>query len=180
MSPTDSLDLIVVMIDLDDFKQLNDTYGHLAGDQALTAVGWVLRQNTSGSAIVGRFGGEEFVVIDAVEAAAAEQVLTRLCAAIASLPQPVTASIGAAVVRWAGIAAPAPAIAEAVQSVRGCRGSLAFSFAAVQIGIRLGEERGEIRRSGRPSDRDTDGDPHTTGICQDPRDASRLGLRATR
>lgn len=114
MSPAEHLHLLVVMIDLDDFKQLNDTYGHIAGDQALTAVGWVLRQHTSASAIVGRFGGEEFVVIDAVEAAVAEELLTRLCAAIASLPQPVTASIGAAVVRWTGVAAPAPVIEELI------------------------------------------------------------------
>ena len=71
-SPGDDLHLVVVMIDLDKFKKLNDAYGHLAGDQALTAVGWVLRETSSSSAIIGRFGGEEFIVIDAVSAEVAE------------------------------------------------------------------------------------------------------------
>jgi len=99
-SPGDDLHLIVVMIDLDKFKRLNDAYGHLAGDQALTAVGWVLRETSSSSAIIGRFGGEEFIVIDAVPAELAERMPAQLCAAIAASPHPVTASVGAAIVRW--------------------------------------------------------------------------------
>ncbi|GAY13980.1 diguanylate cyclase [Mycobacterium sp. shizuoka-1] len=99
-SPADDLHLVVVMIDLDKFKTLNDLYGHLAGDQALTAVGWVLREASNSTAIIGRFGGEEFIVVDAVSADAAERLPTQLCAAIAALPHPVTASVGAAVVRW--------------------------------------------------------------------------------
>lgn len=99
-SPGDDLHLVVVMIDLDKFKKLNDVYGHLAGDQALTAVGWALRETSNSSAIIGRFGGEEFIVIDAVPAEHAERLPTQLCTAIASLPHPVTASVGAAVVRW--------------------------------------------------------------------------------
>jgi diguanylate cyclase (GGDEF)-like protein len=99
-SPGDDLHLVVVMIDLDKFKKLNDAYGHLAGDQALTAVGWVLRETSSSSAIIGRFGGEEFIVIDAVNAELAERLPSDLCAAIATSPHPVTASVGAAIVRW--------------------------------------------------------------------------------
>ncbi len=99
-SPGHDLHLIVVMIDLDKFKRLNDAYGHLAGDQALTAVGWALREASNSSAIIGRFGGEEFIVIDAVPAEAAEQLPAKLCGTIAALPQPVTASVGAAIVRW--------------------------------------------------------------------------------
>jgi diguanylate cyclase (GGDEF)-like protein len=99
-SPGNDLHLIVVMIDLDNFKKLNDAYGHLAGDQALTAVGWVLRETSTNSAIIGRFGGEEFIVIDAVPAEVAERLPAQLCAAIAASPHPVTASVGAAVVRW--------------------------------------------------------------------------------
>jgi diguanylate cyclase (GGDEF)-like protein len=99
-SPGDDLHLIVMMIDLDKFKKLNDAYGHLAGDQALTAVGWAMREASNSSAIIGRFGGEEFIVIDAVPAEAAERLPAELCSAIAALPQPVTASVGAAIVRW--------------------------------------------------------------------------------
>jgi diguanylate cyclase (GGDEF)-like protein len=99
-SPGHDLHLVVVMIDLDKFKKLNDAYGHLAGDQALTAVGWVLRETSSSSAIIGRFGGEEFIVIDAVSAEVAERMPAQLCTAIAASPHPVTASVGAAIVRW--------------------------------------------------------------------------------
>ncbi|MFI5382056.1 MAG: GGDEF domain-containing protein [Tepidisphaerales bacterium] len=99
-SPGDDLHLIVVMIDLGKFKKHKEVYGHLAGDQALTAVGWVLRKTSTSSAIIGRFGGEEFIVIDAVPAEIAEQLPAQLCVAIAALPHPVTASVGAAVVRW--------------------------------------------------------------------------------
>jgi len=55
--------LAVVMADLDGLKRTNDTAGHLAGDQALALVGRVLRQATRGSDIVGRYGGDEFVMI---------------------------------------------------------------------------------------------------------------------
>lgn len=99
-SPGADLHLVVVMIDLDKFKRLNDAYGHLAGDQALTAVGWALRETSDGSAIIGRFGGEEFIVINAVPADIAERLPQLLCDAIAALPHPVTASVGAAIVRW--------------------------------------------------------------------------------
>ncbi len=104
-SPGNDLHLIVVMIDLDKFKKLNDLYGHVAGDQALSTVGWILREASTGSAIIGRFGGEEFILIDAVTADLAEQMPAQLCAAIAGSPQPVTASVGAAVVRWGDTAA---------------------------------------------------------------------------
>lgn len=107
--------LVVVMIDLDRFKQLNDTYGHLAGDQALTAVGWALRQANADTAIIGRAGGEEFVVVDCLPADAAEALPGRLCAAIAALPQSVTASVGAAIVPFLAVIDPSVTIGELVR-----------------------------------------------------------------
>lgn len=104
-APGHDLYLVVLMIDLDKFKKLNDEHGHMAGDEALTAVGWALRRTTDGSAIIGRFGGEEFIVIDAVPANVAEQLPVKVCAAIAALPHLVTASVGAAVRKWDGGAA---------------------------------------------------------------------------
>lgn len=53
----------VLMVDLDHFKRLNDTYGHRAGDDVLTAVGACLRSQLRQSDLAGRFGGEEFTVL---------------------------------------------------------------------------------------------------------------------
>jgi diguanylate cyclase (GGDEF)-like protein len=53
----------VLMIDLDFFKKINDTYGHLAGDDMLIALAGLLKRETRTHDLVGRFGGEEFVVL---------------------------------------------------------------------------------------------------------------------
>jgi diguanylate cyclase (GGDEF)-like protein len=55
--------LSVAVIDLDHFKQVNDTWGHPAGDAVLRSVGAVLRETTRQGDVVGRFGGEEFVLM---------------------------------------------------------------------------------------------------------------------
>lgn len=52
---------ILFMLDLDDFKSVNDTYGHAAGDRLLTAIGGVLRDTFRTDDIVARVGGDEFV-----------------------------------------------------------------------------------------------------------------------
>ncbi len=54
---------VVVMIDLDNFKQVNDTYGHLGGDKVLISLGRLLLQSIRETDYVGRYGGEEFMVI---------------------------------------------------------------------------------------------------------------------
>lgn len=53
----------IAMLDIDHFKQINDTYGHDAGDLMLRELGRVLRENLRKSDIACRFGGEEFVLI---------------------------------------------------------------------------------------------------------------------
>jgi diguanylate cyclase (GGDEF)-like protein len=53
----------LAMIDIDHFKMINDTYGHPAGDQVLVALSRLLQQRLRHSDLVGRYGGEEFVVI---------------------------------------------------------------------------------------------------------------------
>jgi diguanylate cyclase (GGDEF)-like protein len=53
----------VLMVDLDHFKHLNDTYGHHAGDDVLTSVAHVLQTTTRRNDIVARFGGEEFSIL---------------------------------------------------------------------------------------------------------------------
>ena len=52
----------IMMIDIDDFKKLNDTYGHQAGDQALARVANLIKVNIRQSDILGRYGGEEFCI----------------------------------------------------------------------------------------------------------------------
>jgi diguanylate cyclase (GGDEF)-like protein len=53
----------VILIDLDRFKRVNDTFGHEAGDVVLTAVGALLKSKVRGSDIACRYGGEEFALI---------------------------------------------------------------------------------------------------------------------
>jgi diguanylate cyclase (GGDEF)-like protein len=55
--------LTVMMIDIDDFKACNDTFGHLAGDRAIKDIARLIKKNTRGADFVARYGGEEFFVI---------------------------------------------------------------------------------------------------------------------
>lgn len=53
----------VVMFDLDNFKRINDTFGHPAGDEVLRALGRVFSQRLPAGAVAGRYGGDEFLVL---------------------------------------------------------------------------------------------------------------------
>jgi diguanylate cyclase (GGDEF)-like protein len=89
-------ELSIVMVDLDDFKRINDTAGHAAGDQTLTAVGEILRRSRRGDSIVARIGGEEFVVALSGDRREAFGVAERIRRDIGQMPLRITASIGVA------------------------------------------------------------------------------------
>lgn len=75
----------LLAVDLDLFKQVNDTYGHLAGDVVLRATGNLLMTSARAGDVVARVGGEEFAVLLAdTEGDGAQLFATRLCERIAS------------------------------------------------------------------------------------------------
>ncbi len=100
--------LAVLLVDIDHFKRVNDTVGHLAGDQALVAVAEALRASVRPRDLVGRFGGEEFaVVLPEIPAEAAERTAQRMREQVEALrcaaaerhgPVAVTVSIGLAMI----------------------------------------------------------------------------------
>jgi len=94
----------LLLLDMDGLKGINDSAGHWTGDQALAAVGKVLRQATRENDVVGRFGGDEFaVVFPQTDAEGARRVADRLLAMLreTSIPSPkgnipLSASLGLA------------------------------------------------------------------------------------
>jgi diguanylate cyclase (GGDEF)-like protein len=55
--------LVMVMIDLDAFKSVNDTYGHMAGDQVIVALSRMFKHRLRSTDVIGRYGGEEFAFL---------------------------------------------------------------------------------------------------------------------
>jgi diguanylate cyclase (GGDEF)-like protein/PAS domain S-box-containing protein len=94
--------LSVLILDIDHFKQYNDDYGHLAGDEVLEEVGRILKGVARRSDFVGRIGGEEMgIVLAETDREGAAVLGERFRSAIEASPWPrrsVTASIGAATV----------------------------------------------------------------------------------
>ncbi len=79
--------LSAIMLDIDLFKMINDTYGHASGDQVLKAIAERLNHNIRGVDILGRYGGDEFsILLPETDLATANVIAGRLRRAIAKYP----------------------------------------------------------------------------------------------
>lgn len=120
----DPADLTIVYLDLDGFKDVNDRYGHAAGDAILIAVGDALSTTVRPEDIVGRLGGDEFVVLlnGARDPDLAAARISRVEESLAALEHPVGVSWGVAVPRpgepWARTVDRADALMRADKSRR--------------------------------------------------------------
>ena len=93
----------VLILDLDRFKKYNDTYGHLAGNEALQRVSRVIREAVRTVDFPARYGGEEFaVIVPQIDVVALTAIAERIRTSVEAMPAPaggaqVTVSIGAAI-----------------------------------------------------------------------------------
>ena len=77
----------LVFIDLDDFKLINDKYGHVTGDMALQHIGDLLSANVRRSDVAGRLGGDEFgLIVNQAGFDEASRIAEKLCALILNTP----------------------------------------------------------------------------------------------
>ena len=129
----------VLVIDLDEFKQINDRYGHPAGDEVLVHVAGVLRAATAGRGIATRLGGDEFVVL--VQDSDAGRVVFEVASAIhTGLREPVRTQRRRLPVRASiGIA-----VAEEGLLAGGAMGVLAAADAALYRAKAAGRGRTEV------------------------------------
>ena len=95
--------LACILLDVDDFKAYNDSHGHGAGDEILRCVARILRESARADDLVGRYGGEEFVLLVNGEVGGAREVAERIRVAVQtacvpqdgnSLERPTTVSLG--------------------------------------------------------------------------------------
>ncbi len=101
----DGSTLSVIIVDLDDFKHINDRYGHQVGDAVLGAIGEFFHSQTRAEDLAGRMGGDEFMIIlDDVDLCTAHRIADRLRMDISRLDIPrvcesITATLGVSQLR---------------------------------------------------------------------------------
>jgi diguanylate cyclase (GGDEF)-like protein len=99
-SPPAGSSVMVMVIDLDRFKGVNDTFGHAVGDDVLVRSARRIKSAVRGTALVARLGGEEFAVVDIVAPDHVSHIADRVRTSIAAPADraPVTASLGVTIV----------------------------------------------------------------------------------
>lgn len=98
----------VMIVDIDDFKHVNDHLGHAAGDDVLIATAHALQAAVRGDDLVARLGGDEFVVVldsgaPDIMRSAGERLIAEVAQVIPAGGQPITASAGAVAVGWGDV-----------------------------------------------------------------------------
>ncbi|MGJ0118480.1 diguanylate cyclase domain-containing protein [Williamsia sp. MIQD14] len=111
------LALGAVVVDIDDFKRVNDTYGHLAGDDVLRALARRMHDTLGPDTVAGRTGGEEFMIVMCGTPDELAEYIAGLPARLSAAddPVPVTVSVGAAIVTASGVVASPDALDIAIR-----------------------------------------------------------------
>lgn len=133
--------LSLIMLDLDGFKQVNDTWGHLTGDTVLTAVASLLRGSLRESDVPARFGGDEFaVILPGITKTEAYVVAEKLRVCFDSTPITITAdgrTIEVHITASLGVASVGPAVDGDLALLKAADGALYHAKASGRNQVRL-------------------------------------------